>query len=204
MSSNWTDWQHEWQEARQTASVEAPNANEIIERATRKQRSTVFFHYGNLVALSLLLIVIWYVFAYWLPFRELLSKIGVALMLGSLALRVCIEAFSVVKLRKITPGDSTLKNLNDTLAFYHFRRRVHGPVTLVIVGLYTIGFYLLTPEFAKHLELWLVVLIDISYVLSTIIPIWQIRKSIKREMQNLSDMLELKESLLEVTKLEKE
>jgi hypothetical protein len=59
---------------------------------------------------------------------------------------------------------------------------MNGPVTVSIVILYSIGFYLLTPEFSLYFSTSMMVLIDLSYIIAAVIFISSIMKAVKKEM----------------------
>ena len=117
-------------------------------------------------------------------------------MLGSLALRIVIELYSIFLSSKIDLSEAALKSNQQVLRYYQFRKRIHSPVTITIVALYTIGFYILTPEFSRYFSLPVMILIDSSYVVIGIVLITQIRKGIKKEMQHLSDIKGVEERLV--------
>ncbi len=192
MNSNLNDLKKTWQDAKEGIESQTQPASRIISLAKRKIRSSLYFHYGNIAILTLTLIALYFFFYHLVYLQEMLSRIGIAFMLGGLVLRIGIEVFSVSQSLRIDLSDHALKNTHDTLAFYQFRKNIHGPVTIAIVGIYTLGFYLLTPEFSKHLALRWMVLIDSSYIIGAILLIWQIRKGIRKEMENLAEVLRLK------------
>jgi uncharacterized membrane protein YqjE len=73
---------------------------------------------------------------------------------------------------------------------------MNGPVTVSIVILYSIGFYLLTPEFSLYFSTAMMVLIDLSYILAAVIFIWSIRKAVKKEMTILNEVIHIQEDIL--------
>ncbi|WP_424961410.1 hypothetical protein [Ekhidna sp.] len=194
MSDVFDDLKNKWDSARDK-NPKPQSTTELIELSKRKHKSVLYSHYGNTVVLTLTLIMISVFFYYVTPFQDLLSKTGVALMVGGLAIRIVIEIISSEKSKKISLIDSTLNTASITLKFYEFRKKIHGPVTFIIVALYTIGFYMLTPEFSRYLEFKWVILMDVSYVLGAIFLIVQIRKGIKEEMVHLADLKRLHEKI---------
>jgi hypothetical protein len=163
----------------------------LIRRARVKKRSTLYFHYGNIAVLSFTLAMVVLFFYYLFPFQDTLSKAGVAFMAGGLALRILIEIFSTLKSLKIDMSDEALKTTDQTLRFYNFRKKIHGPVTLVIVAFYSAGFYMLMPEFSRHMAGWIIVGLIVAYIVLAVLLIWQIRKGILEEMKNWSEILQL-------------
>jgi hypothetical protein len=63
---------------------------------------------------------------------------------------------------------------------------IHGPVTISILLLYTIGFYMLTPEFSRYFSLPVMILIDVSYIAGAAIVGIAIRHGIAKEMTILN------------------
>ncbi|MEO9209891.1 MAG: hypothetical protein ABI208_02265 [Ginsengibacter sp.] len=68
------------------------------------------------------------------------------------------------------------------MSYFRFRKIMNGPVTVSIVILYSIGFYLLTPEFSLYFSTSMMVLIDLSYIIAAVIFISSIMKAVKKEM----------------------
>ena len=195
MSTAMDDLQNRWKDAKKNLSTNPRPAQEIISLAKAKKKSTLYHQYGNIGILTLVLIMILIFFYYLFPFQETLSRTGVAMMAGGLLLRILIEIFTVIKSLRIDLGETALKTTDDSLAYYKLRKTVNGPVTLTVVCIYSAGFYMLTPEFSKHFELWTMVAMDISYLVIAGVLIWQIRKGVLGEMKNLSDIVALKNEL---------
>lgn len=82
-----------------------------------------------------------------------------------------------------------------TPLIFTISEKIHGPVTIVLIGIYTIGFYMLTPELSRHFDLLWMVIFDFVYVLGAVFLIWQIGKGIKAEMKQLSEIIQLKEEM---------
>ncbi|WP_425390445.1 hypothetical protein [Ekhidna sp.] len=186
----------QWKEVKASTKSSTLTIDEVREQARKKKRNVRYSHYGNMSILIITLIIISLFFYHVTPFQDLLSKIGVALMIGGLALRILIEWVSVVKSKQIDSTHEALKNINSALKFYKFRKKIHGPITVTIVSLYTLGFYMLTPEFSKYIELHWMIIMDVGYVIGALILITQIRKKgIKVEMNDLEELIELKNEI---------
>lgn len=166
----------------------------LIKTAENRRKSSVAFHYGNMIVLSILAVVLVLFFLFLFPFQELVSRIGVGLMVGTIILRVIIEYYSSKKANKIDLAAPTTSTTDETLKFYEFRKKVHGPVTISMVALYTIGLGLLTQEFIKHIG-QIILLFDAMYCVGGVILIWQIRKGIKKEMNDLEEIIKIKTQL---------
>ena len=70
-------------------------------------------------------------------------------------------------------------------------------MTIGILIAYTVGFYVLTPEFADYLTTTQVILMDTSYLLAAAIFGFSIRKAIKDEMRILDELKGLQEEIVE-------
>ncbi|MFD2565457.1 hypothetical protein [Aquimarina rubra] len=197
MSNEFEALQSQWQKDKNSFENKSQDIEEVFSLIRKKKSWSTRFHYGNILVLSIVLIGIITFFYFVAPVQELLSRVGVGLMVGGLLVRIIIEMISVFKAKKINMMDSALNTTNDTITFYNFRKTIHGPITLGILGLYTIGFYMITPEFSLYFETWQIVLIDISYIIGAIIPFVAIRKNIKKEIKILSEIIELKKKMTE-------
>ncbi len=189
------DLKSAWKSARKTTSSTAPSTSKIIEQARAKKSSAVVAHYGNIGLLSfvaIMLTVTWYFF---FPFRDLLSRVGVALMIGGLVVRIVIEIFSVAKSRKVNVSDATSKATEDTIAFFQFRRKIHGPVTLTIVALYIIGFYMLSPELSRYISTGVLVGAHASFLVGAVFVSLAARNGIRKEMSDLEAVIKLQKEL---------
>jgi hypothetical protein len=167
----------------------------LYSRIEKKEKENYFFYYGTITILLATLIVISLFFYYIAPVKETLSRIGVGLMISGLLFRILIEIISIYKAKQINNIDNTLKTTENTINFHQFRKTIHQVVAPIIIVLYTIGFYMITPEFSLYIEYWILVLIDISYVIIGIILFIVIRKGVKKEMQKLNDIIKLKADL---------
>ena len=185
----------EWEAAKNKLAPTPVSVDQLVELAKEKKKSSVYFHYGNIIILTIVVGVIIFFFYYLFPLEDLLSKWGVGLMVGGLAVRILVEFFSVAKSKKINISETALQTTNDTIDFFHFRKMIHGPVTVGIVLAYAIGFYMLTPEFARHFGWKSILFWDIMSVFIAVFLIWQIRKGIRKEMKELSEIVELKNEL---------
>ncbi|MGZ8551355.1 MAG: hypothetical protein ACXWV2_11860, partial [Chitinophagaceae bacterium] len=117
------------------------------------------------------------------------------LMIGALVIRILVEIYSLQNAKKILPEKNLTTATHDALSYYHFRKKVHGPVTIVTVALYVIGYVLLSPEFSIYIDFKWMVLMHVSFVLGAAFLIWQIRKGILEEMANLNRLVRLEEEL---------
>ncbi|WP_108801684.1 hypothetical protein [Aquimarina sp. Aq107] len=195
MNNEFEALQSQWKENKNSIKRNSPDSDEMFSVIKKKKSWSTRFHYGNIVVLSLVLIGIASFFYFVAPVQELLSRIGVGCMIGGLFLRILIEIISVSKAKKIKMTDNALQTTNDTIAFYNFRKKIHGPITIGIIVLYTVGFYVITPEFSLYFKTWQMILIDVSYIVGAIIPYLAVRKNIKKEIRILLEIIELKRTI---------
>ena len=187
----------QWKKAREGVELPSLSALDIITRADQKKKSILYFHYGNIAILTLTLLVISLFFYYIMSFQKWTSIVGAMLMMGGLALRIIIEIVSSYQSKRIELLQDVSQTTEAAIAFYTFRKKIHGPVTITIVALYMIGFYLLTPEFSEYFSFNILLLMDVSFLIGAIILIWLIRKGIKKEMEQLLGLTYLNEQLKE-------
>ncbi|GAB3180391.1 hypothetical protein [Telluribacter humicola] len=186
---------NQWKKARTQLQTTPADSSQLVGRARQRQRSSQYFQLGNILVLTISLIGVG-AFFYWLaPVREVLSRVGVACMLGGLLLRIGIEVWSIFKSQKIQLGTTTLQATHEAVGYYSFRKRIHGPITLSIVALYILGFYLLTPEFSQYIPFNWMLLMHGSFVIMAVFLFVQIRKGIKKEMQSLAELIEIENDL---------
>jgi hypothetical protein len=171
------------------------DANTLIGLGEAKKKSALSAHYGNALILSATLAMLIFYFYYLYNFKEVLSHIGINLMVGGIAVRIAIEIFSVTRSLKIRISDTTTESIKNSIAFHQFRKRIHGPVTRWIFGLYFVGFYMLTPEFLQHIRLPWVIVIDTSAILIALVLIKVIGTGIRQELKDLEAMVNLQEGL---------
>ena len=193
MQDDLDDIVNQWKKAKQQVPGDSA-VDQLIRSAQSKQKASLAFHYGNMIVLAGVAVMLILFFIFLFPFREFISRTGVALMVGGLVIRIIIEYYSATKSRTIDVSENALTNTDRTLEFYNFRKRIHGPVTITIVAVYCIGLGLLTPEFYKYIGP-IIFLFDGMFCVSGVIIIWQVRKGIKKEMTDLKDILEIRKQI---------
>ncbi|ELR70679.1 hypothetical protein C900_03452 [Fulvivirga imtechensis AK7] len=167
----------------------------MLEQAIRSQQRSVHHHRWTIVILSVLVFVLSAFFYYKAPMQELISRMGIVLMIGGVIVRITIEVISRKRSNSIKYSIDARSAMEKTSVFYQWRKKIHGPVTITIVALYSLGFYMLTPEFATYLPLKWVIIMDVGYIPMAIILIFFIKKGINDEMERLRAVAELQEEL---------
>jgi len=186
-----------WKEAKGATGQPSGTVETLILKARQKKKSVLYFHYGNIVVLTITLVAIALFFYKVVHFQTNLGKAGIVLMHSGLIIRILVEVYSSIKSKKIVLLNDAAQTNSDALSFYNFRRAVHGPITIATVGLYMAGFYFLSPEFAMYLNLTTMILMHLSFVVGAIFVVWQVRKGVQTEMRNLRSLRELKDQLEE-------
>ncbi|WP_207494438.1 hypothetical protein [Aridibaculum aurantiacum] len=175
--------------------VAGSSSKELVAIAKEKKRNVLYAHYGTVFILTITLIGLALFFYYVAPFKNALSKVGVYMMLGGLMVRILIEIISMVKSGAVQFSQNAEKATSAALSFYNFRKQVHGPVTIGIIGIYVLGFYFLTPEFSQYITLYWMIAMHVSFIVIGIILTVVIRNGIKREMANLLHLSNLRKEI---------
>jgi hypothetical protein len=183
-----------WKQGKETLSPEG-SANLLVTQANSRKKQVRLEIYGNLIILALSLIILAWFFKFVISLKDTASQAGMYLMLGGLLVRVVIEIISVVKFRHIRYSDHIEQTTAAALSFYQFRRRVHGPVTVSILTMYVIGFYLLTPEFSQHIPLQWMIMMHVSFVIMAAVLFWLISKGVRKEMSTLKYLANLRQAI---------
>ena len=186
---------NQWKEAKEEMGQPTQKAEHLIRKGREKKKGILFFHYGNILVLTVTLIVISFFFYYVAPLREDLSKLGIGCMLAGLLIRISIEVYSTQKFKTINLVDNAAQTTFNALSFYKYRKKVHGPITVSTVALYVAGFYLLSPEFSIYINFRWMVIMHLSFVGGAILLVWQIRKGIQKEMEALANLVDLNKEI---------
>jgi len=195
MSDNIDDLKKLWQDSRVDERDNSTDIKNTILIAKHQMRSATRLQLTGILILVIVAAGLWAFFIYVARFRQTLSHVGAGLMIGGLIVRIITELFSIYFSTRINLADPALKTNNDSLRYFRFRRIVNGPFTTGILILYTIGFYMLTPEFSLYFSTPILIMIDLSYLLAALIFTWFIRNAVKKEMGILKEVLRITNDL---------
>ncbi len=184
-----------WKSAKEAMPQPGMTPDSIIAKARSKARSSWIMHLGNMIILAATLVMVSVFFYYLFPFADALSQSGVHLMVSGLVVRIIVEAFSLRKLLSIEISDQTAKATSDYVNFYEFRRKVNGPVTYLLVGIYIAGFFMLSPEFGRYMGNTFLLVLDIMAISLAVVLVKEIGKGIRKEMDELWMLIELRKAL---------
>ncbi|MBL6446155.1 hypothetical protein JMN32_07540 [Fulvivirga sp. 29W222] len=191
---NFESLQSAWKDSKQDAHA-GMTAKDMQHFAMQNHSKSKKFHLGNVAILALVCIGISLFFYFIAPMQEAISRLGIVLMVGGLVVRIVIELVSHRKADQIEFNVDTKTTALQASKFYNWRKRIHGPVTVTIVSLYSLGFYLLTPEFLDYIPKFWVVIMDIGYVIIAVILTIVIYTGIKKEMAALREIKDIRSEL---------
>ena len=196
MNTDFNQLKDIWEESKKGQVHPSSDVEDLIQLAQNKMRSTVRLQWATIIILAITLVLISAFFRYEVHFKHTISHIGIGLMLGGLIIRIFLELISIFLSGKINLTETALKSNHSKMSYFKFRKIMNGPVTVLIVILYSIGFYLLTPEFSLYFSTAMMVLIDLSYILAAVIFIWSIRNAVKKEMSILNEVIRIQEDII--------
>ncbi len=196
MKDDIEDIKNTWKSGKKNAPETENSADKLIVLAKKSKRKTINLHIGTISILTITLIGISWFFVDVAPFEQTLSHIGMALMTGGLTIRIVLEIYSLYRSKQLDLTESALKSSDATIQFYKFRKQIHGSALITILVLYTIGFYMLTPEFSLYMSFNMLLFVDLSYLVGAIPVGLSIRNGIRKEMHNLNEILRLKRELM--------
>jgi len=185
MNEDFEALQDLWEADKNNIPTSTKSSKEMISSITSKKQGITQFQYGNIFVLLLTLVVIVTFFIFIAPVQELLSRIGAGIMIIGLIIRIGIEFYSSKQAKKLDVTQNTLQNLNHSIAYLKTRKWIHKELTLSIIIAYTIGLFLIIPEFIKYLGLIPVIVFYGMYIISGIIIIVKLRPKIKQELIDL-------------------
>ncbi len=197
MNNDFKALQNSWKSSRNNIKTPTNNFDILYKKIEQKQKENFSFYYGTIIILTITLIAISLFFYYMAPVKETLSRIGAGLMITGLAFRILIEIVSVIKAKRINKLDKTLQTVDNSLNFHQFRKTIHQVYSPIIIGFYSIGFYIIFPEFMLYMSVLMIWFIGISYLIMGTVLFIIIRKGVVDEMQKLRDIMELKKDIIE-------
>lgn len=173
-----------------------PIPAQLISEAQRLNKESIKFQWSTLLILGSTFLMMCYFLLFYFGFRETLSHVGVAIMLGFFLLRIVLEAFSIHQGRKKEVTGSAIESLEKEKKYLELRLRIHGFYTFLTLSAYTLGFLLLLPEFSKYISSFWMAAMVCSYFIPGIILTLLIRKNVQKELWELKMVVELKEKIV--------
>jgi len=180
--NSFNDLKNSWHNSKGNLAALSNEPDFIIQEAKKSKRKTQGAQIATIIILSITLLGLIAFFSTVARFQDLLSRAGVFLMCGGLLLRIVIEVISLVKSKKLLLDLSAHELTVKMGQYYVYRTKIHGAITYIILALYIIGFYMLTPEFMQHLAMKWVWLMDIGFVFIAVTLFYVIRKGVLEEL----------------------
>ncbi len=165
------------------------NAKAIVEKAKKRIGDSRKKHVITIIVLGVTLAIL-ILFTFYVGLKSSLFLIGIGLMISALAVRIGVEAWSSTQLKKIDISEDSDGYLKQLIRFYQLRKRIHGTFTVVVFGLYVLGFLLLLPLFKASLSQGFFIYILVSGVVVLASLFFFISKKVKEELHNLNLTLE--------------
>lgn len=197
MNNDFSTLQDKWKKNKSQIQLSALSIEGMKQRIKHREKENFSFYYGTLITLSVTLIGIFLFFMYIAPIQEVLSKMGWYVMILGLLLRIIIELVSISKAKKMHKIDTTLDTLENTIEFHRLRKKIHNIISPIILVMYTIGFFVMTPELSTYMPFWNLFFICASYFIAGIIIFFLIRKGVKNEIKKIKEILALQKELNE-------
>ncbi len=191
MKDEFSELENVWNAGQKKLAQQQPTFQDMQQNLKQRKSASRNFQYGTLSILLFTLIGFCAFFIYVAPVKQTISRVGAIAMLGGLTIRVILEIISLLKLQKISTLSNSKENTNNSISFHAFRVKTQRIYSPIIIGVFTIGFYLITPEFLDNLSLNMVLFIDISYLFIAAILFYVIRMGVQKELQNLQEWTDL-------------
>lgn len=184
-----------WREAKK--AQQPFDSNTMLQTILANHNKSRRFHIMNSLILGIVVLGLCAFFYFLAPMQETLSRIGIGLMIGGLIVRIVIELVSHQKASRIDYAAASGESAGQAREFYAYRKKIHGPFTISIIALYTIGFYSLTPEFSTYFSTFWMWMMDGSYLVIGVVLFVGIRKGVLEEMRDLERIIEIQKALSE-------
>lgn len=195
--NDFEDLMNSWDKGKSNLPQSEVNSQALMKMASESKNKSIQAQYITIIVLSITLGVLVWFFINVAPFQELLSRIGVAFMCGGLLVRIVIEIVSLIKSKMLNINQTTDELTESIIAYYHYRSKIHGTLTYVIIALYIIGFYMLTPEFMQYLDMKWIWLMDLGFIVIAVVLFFSIRIGVLRELAVLKGFKEAQTDLYE-------
>ncbi len=169
----------------QSDQSDMADAKDIEQKAKAHLRQSARLHRTNIIIFgaTLLSLVVFVITP--IGLHSASSQLGIVAMISILALRMLLEIWSRIKLRRIGIDTGSHAYATQMLNFYSWRQRLSGGVSASMAVIYVAGFALLLPEFAKSMSNWAFYLIVIGFSILAFIITRLAIKATKREMSHL-------------------
>ncbi len=187
--NNFNDIKGIWDSQAGTSSSSVPQ--ELVERIKSNNRLINDKHIATIIILTATLVGIVVGFGILIDLAILVPKIGLAIMVLSLAIRIVLEVVSYYKKKNldfVQRSDNFRKSL---ILYFNWRKQLHGAATLSIVVGYIIGVSMLFVGFYQYFSAFWFYFFAIQFIVMAVILTVFIQKQIKKEIKALTELIEL-------------
>ncbi|MEO1654763.1 MAG: hypothetical protein AAFU64_14545 [Bacteroidota bacterium] len=191
------DLKEMWQKSKANPPRNLPSTQELIDQAQQKKRQSIVLQFTAIMVLSGTLLVLIIFFNWFAPLKNGLSLLGKGLMQAVLLIRILVEVYSIYRAQRIEIVTNAYKSNQEQLAYYQYRKKLHGSFTIGLLAIYSLGFLMLGPEFSWHFNTLGMLLIYGSYLPAALITTYFIRKGIRDEMKVQKELLRIQQELEE-------
>lgn len=168
----------------------ADNVRQHIMQGVRSpQQRSINAQVGTIVVLASLIIILVVFFKYLSPVETSLSDLGKGLMIGSIIGRIFVEFMGIYLARRIDVFENVATFVQKSKKYVQFRNRVHRYMVIVTFISYSIGYYLLIPEWSNYFSSPMIWLLISSYlVIMVVVFFLAIRPGIRGEKEALREL----------------
>ena len=124
MSDPFSELESVWQSGKENLKSSPESLQTIYAQIQKNKRSNFLFYYGTIIILSITLVGVASFFYFVAPVQEILSRIGVGLMLGGLLIRIILEIITGIRSKKVHVQSNSLEAVNNAIAFCQYRKKV--------------------------------------------------------------------------------
>lgn len=137
---------------RQPNATGNTSAAELIKKGDAHLKKVRAGHWGTIVIISILIIVLIWYFISMKAYRLNGLSMGLTLMIVVMIVRIILEGMSANRFRSIKPDNSLSTFAMKMQQYYAWRKKIHTVFIPVIYILYVVGFTMLLPAFKDHLS----------------------------------------------------
>ena len=170
-----------WRDAVAGGDAPPPPPLAALRTARDARAQSIADHLGTTVVLAITTGVLGWFFTQVVTLSDGLSRAGIALMLGSLAVRIAGELWSLRHMLRVNSLAPPATFAAQSLRAVRCRKAVHGRFTVATIAGYTLGYALLNPAFVEGLGTWTVVGLDVVYLVVAAVLIHYLGGKVRAE-----------------------
>ena len=118
MNNDFSALENAWNNDKKNLNNSSEHLKATLAQIEKNKNSNFMFYYGTLVILTATWIGISCFFYFVAPVQQILSRIGVGLMIIGLLIRIIVEIATIVKSKKVHVNNNSLSAINNSLYFF--------------------------------------------------------------------------------------